>query len=418
MVLWSTHKYRDLLFGVIKVLVKAHHIIQRIIITIYCFLPTMMSSSISRTSTNTNNNNRKRSNYVYGDIIDFDVGGRIFRVRRSLIDSFPSTMLARSAAQVWHNNNNNDFHNSNNETTSFMNATSEEDLHRSDVDDDLKHSKRSKYDSDNTDNNADHEEHNGNNKIHNNDVTKVVVNQSDITINRKPIFIDRDSHRFSYVLDYMRDGGIIELPVTISKDSFIKDLIYYGFDTNDIITDNITVSVPTYEAVLHIESLHTKYQERILSIELEKDYVELSYSIFKQFVDKRNTIIIFRTNTDSPNICKIAQSLAREYSSMVHCQHHDHVRYHQDNEEKQQTSNKLIQHNNEGDISHTNSNRNRDVMIANVNQSDQLHNAINKISSTSSKFILFNKCLNEYGLQCNTIDYESGCSVTMKIASY
>jgi BTB/POZ domain len=42
-----------------------------------------------------------------------------------------------------------------------------------------------------------------------------------------PIFIDRDSTRFGYVLDYMRDGKVT-LPITISKDCFVSDLNYFG----------------------------------------------------------------------------------------------------------------------------------------------------------------------------------------------
>lgn len=51
----------------------------------------------------------------------------------------------------------------------------------------------------------------------------------DLADNEKtdPIFIDRDSTRFGYILDYMRDGKVT-LPITISKDSFVSDLNYYG----------------------------------------------------------------------------------------------------------------------------------------------------------------------------------------------
>eukprot|EP00529_Nitzschia_sp_RCC80_P036307 CAMPEP_0113476354 /NCGR_PEP_ID=MMETSP0014_2-20120614/19617_1 /TAXON_ID=2857 /ORGANISM="Nitzschia sp." /LENGTH=170 /DNA_ID=CAMNT_0000369351 /DNA_START=565 /DNA_END=1074 /DNA_ORIENTATION=- /assembly_acc=CAM_ASM_000159 len=52
-------------------------------------------------------------------------------------------------------------------------------------------------------------------------------------VENKPIFIERDSERFRYVLDYMRDGSISLLPLTISKEALLKDLHYFGFDEID-----------------------------------------------------------------------------------------------------------------------------------------------------------------------------------------
>lgn len=42
-----------------------------------------------------------------------------------------------------------------------------------------------------------------------------------------PVFIDRSAVLFAYVLDYLRYGSIT-LPITISKDVFLRDLDYYG----------------------------------------------------------------------------------------------------------------------------------------------------------------------------------------------
>jgi BTB/POZ domain len=43
-------------------------------------------------------------------------------------------------------------------------------------------------------------------------------------------FIDRNSDRFQYVLDYMRDRQV-SLPMTVSVSAFRQDLEYFGFDT-------------------------------------------------------------------------------------------------------------------------------------------------------------------------------------------
>ena len=48
----------------------------------------------------------------------------------------------------------------------------------------------------------------------------------------KPIFIDRDSDRFQYCLDYMRDGRV-GLPPTESKAALLAELTYYGFENVD-----------------------------------------------------------------------------------------------------------------------------------------------------------------------------------------
>jgi len=40
------------------------------------------------------------------DTVSFNVGGRIFEVRRSLLESFPTTILARSASEEWRKGSN------------------------------------------------------------------------------------------------------------------------------------------------------------------------------------------------------------------------------------------------------------------------------------------------------------------------
>ena len=42
-----------------------------------------------------------------------------------------------------------------------------------------------------------------------------------------PVFIDRSAVLFGHVLDYLRYGGIA-LPITISRDMFLRELDYYG----------------------------------------------------------------------------------------------------------------------------------------------------------------------------------------------
>ena len=45
------------------------------------------------------------------------------------------------------------------------------------------------------------------------------------------IFIERNGHRFQYVLDYMRDGKVV-LPVTETKEAVLAELEYYGIESD------------------------------------------------------------------------------------------------------------------------------------------------------------------------------------------
>jgi len=43
------------------------------------------------------------------------------------------------------------------------------------------------------------------------------------------IFMDGNSERFEYVLDYVRTGHVI-LPINISRMALLQDLEFYGFE--------------------------------------------------------------------------------------------------------------------------------------------------------------------------------------------
>ena len=128
--------------------------------------------------TSSDNNNSSSNNF--SNKILFNVGGQIYPVFRSTLAHHSETMIARLASKQWGNvgNDNNNFDD--------------------DDDDDIS------------------------------------------TINIKPIDIDRDGVRFRYVLDYMRDGEV-NLPITESKDAFLKELEYFCFNMEDLKEDTISV---------------------------------------------------------------------------------------------------------------------------------------------------------------------------------
>ena len=57
---------------------------------------------------------------------------------------------------------------------------------------------------------------------------------------QKTIYIERDGERFGYCLDYLRDQKC-NLPLTISRDSLLADLRYYGIEVKDKKTIKYTV---------------------------------------------------------------------------------------------------------------------------------------------------------------------------------
>jgi BTB/POZ domain len=105
-----------------------------------------------------------------------------------------------------------------------------------------------------------------------------------------PIFIDRDSNRFSYVLDYMRDGCIVVLPVSISKESFLTDLEYYCFEQSTVNNNSsITCTFPTNDIFVQVQRLHAKFISMMQQNVQEKHYRILSYACFCECVFK-NTL--------------------------------------------------------------------------------------------------------------------------------
>lgn len=66
-----------------------------------------------------------------------------------------------------------------------------------------------------------------------------------------PMFIDRNGERFQYVLDYMRDSPkVVPLPVTVSKDSVLNDLEYFGFEDVSPDSFSLTSSYAVYKITL------------------------------------------------------------------------------------------------------------------------------------------------------------------------
>ena len=136
----------------------------------------------------------------------FDIGGRVFKVRRALLDSFPSTILARAASEQW---------------------------------------------------------------------------QGDET--DKAIFMDRDSERFRYCLDYMRDGKV-ELPLRESKFALLKDLEYYGFENVD--SKSIEITCNAIEAADYLLEFERMTKE-------ENEHAQFAHTFFCEYRKTGNLRLTF-----------------------------------------------------------------------------------------------------------------------------
>jgi hypothetical protein len=99
------------------------------------------------------------------------------------------------------------------------------------------------------------------------------------------LFIDRSGVRFEYVLDFMRDGPKVSLPVTISKEGFLKDLDYFGFD--NVVPDDISMlsSYSVYmDTVKKMDELETKGA-------MESSCSKLAHYFFLRFKTSNSLVV-------------------------------------------------------------------------------------------------------------------------------
>lgn len=157
--------------------------------------------------------------------IEFDVGGTIYKVSRSLIYRHPETMLARLASPMWNQ----------------------------------------KVDGD-----SDHDD----------------------TSTTKPIFIERDGHRFRYVLDYMRDNGLVFLPNTVPLEAFLNDLAYYGFQDSPEAVSVRVGSVSAHKTGYEfLEKVETTFIYKRTATERMLKCMDLALYCFRQYKDCRSLTI-------------------------------------------------------------------------------------------------------------------------------
>jgi hypothetical protein len=128
------------------------------------------------------------------------------------------------------------------------------------------------------------------------------------------LFIDRDSDRFRFCLDYMRDGQVC-LPHNVPKEGILLELDYFGFEEVD--TTKIHGGSSNWAAARHlikckeehekvlstctedIKAAKTTYTENVKAIETTSKCEEVAYECFLRFSQGKSLVMSFFHSNDS-----------------------------------------------------------------------------------------------------------------------
>ena len=120
------------------------------------------------------------------------------------------------------------------------------------------------------------------------------------------IFIERDGAVFRYILNYMRDGSVF-LPVTERKQSFIKELDYYGIEARNSDINDGKAKLEHYSFEL-TDSLHPELKKFRNQMEYEKDGLKLAIFCTDEFFKYHHSNLFSSTSQKIPNPIEIAEN--------------------------------------------------------------------------------------------------------------
>ena len=89
------------------------------------------------------------------------------------------------------------------------------------------------------------------------------------------IFIDRDGERFQYCLDYMKEGGPINIPETVCKNALLQDFEYYGFRL--VKPTDIVVVANKSKLLEDLEDIEAELESRLVDVKKRKRELEERY---------------------------------------------------------------------------------------------------------------------------------------------
>ena len=120
------------------------------------------------------------------------------------------------------------------------------------------------------------------------------------------IFIERDGAAFRYILNYMRDGSVF-LPVTERKQSFIKELEYYGIEARNCDINDGKARLEHYSFEL-ADSLRPELKNFRNQMEYEKDGLKLAIFCTDEFFKYHHSNLFSSTSQKIPNPIEIAEN--------------------------------------------------------------------------------------------------------------
>ncbi|KAL7542894.1 hypothetical protein ACHAXR_012195 [Thalassiosira sp. AJA248-18] len=94
----------------------------------------------------------------------------------------------------------------------------------------------------------------------------------------KAVFIDRDGDIFAHILNYLRYGSI-ELPITLPRSMFDRELDYYGITSMQGIEDQVSVG----KIVKALNAKVVKAQKELTEAQMKQDMFLLALECNHQF---------------------------------------------------------------------------------------------------------------------------------------
>jgi hypothetical protein len=133
--------------------------------------------------------------------------------------------------------------------------------------------------------------------------------------NDKELFIERDSERFGFVLDFMRDNAVT-IPLVsnkVTKQSILNELTYFGFQ--DVGEEAISVEFNPLDAPKFFTEMEKTYKEERQKLEGERE--KLDNQIAGSILGYASCVRYFSTANLSVRFCRVttcAFNNAFEYS--------------------------------------------------------------------------------------------------------
>jgi hypothetical protein len=136
---------------------------------------------------------------------------------------------------------------------------------------------------------------------------------------QSPLFIDRDGERFSFVLDFLRHGKVA-LPFTVTKESLLLDLDFYGIQVADRSKVEYAASPSAFSCLQRIKDeeqllycLSNKLQIRRSILEKRKTSMGMATFCFNSLVTKYPHLVLNDFSADMADGVTVSKSQVTKF---------------------------------------------------------------------------------------------------------